>query len=291
MKRILITGKNSYIGNHIQEWLLRSSENEYQINKISVRNKTWESEDFSAYDVLIHVAGIVHHPEIQDEELYKRINTDLPVEIAQKAKTEGVRQFIFFSTMAVYGVEKSLKGEIISKDTKPEPNGLYGKSKYLAEQELRKLSDEGFKTVIVRPPNVYGRDCPGNYISGFSSVVRKLPAIPSAYEDTRQSMLYIDNLTELVRQLIDHEAEGIYMPQDDRPISAVELMEGIAKALGIRRRRSNLLGFFMRVLCWTSIVRKAYGGVMYDQELSSIVFPHHAVSFEDAINRSIETGI
>ena len=100
MKRILITGKNSYVGNSFEKWLSRYPD-DYVIEKISLRDESWKEHDFSKYDVVYHVAAIVHKKEKPDmKSLYFKINRDLTVELAKKAKNSGVKQFIFLSTMA-----------------------------------------------------------------------------------------------------------------------------------------------------------------------------------------------
>lgn len=292
MKRVLIIGKNSYIGNHIADWLRSRPDGEFEVEKLSVRDDTWREKDFSVYDALVHAAALVHQPEVTDEKLYHAVNTDLPYAVALKARTEGVRQFLFISTMAVYGVTKSLKGEWITGETEPRPRDLYGSSKLAAEQKLMELRNEAFRITIVRPPNVYGKSCPGRYISGFASIVRKLPAIPAAYEDARQSMLYIDNLTELIRILIERRLEGIFMPQDEHPVNAVELMEGIAHGLGINRKRSKGLGRLVRCFSGLALVTKAYGGVAYEEGLSDLGFHYRVKSFQEGIRSSVSnTGV
>ena len=66
MKKILITGQNSYIGNAVAEYLKTYSVsqgeplNHYQVDKISLRGEEWESADFSGYDTVLHVAGMAH---------------------------------------------------------------------------------------------------------------------------------------------------------------------------------------------------------------------------------------
>ena len=186
--RVLVIGKDSYIGNHIDKWL---SDRGCTVSQLDVLTEDWKSFDYSCYDSIVHVAGIVHQPHCQDWELYKTVNADMPVAIANKAKEAGVKQYVFFSTMGVYGVDKKLTPNIIDSNTPLIPNDMYGKSKLMAEEGLRKLQDIQFKVVCVRPPSVYGKGCRGGYISGFASVVKLLPVIPYAYDNVKQSFIYI----------------------------------------------------------------------------------------------------
>lgn len=287
MKKIIITGKNSYIGNHIQLWLEQYG-SRYTVIQLDVISDEWEKTDFTGVNVIIHVAGIVHHPEITDWSVYQKVNIELPLKIAKKAKDSGVQQFIFMSTMAVYGIGKKLVENIILEDTTIYPTGVYGKSKYLAEKGLLQLEDEYFKISIVRPPNVYGPECKGNYMSNFTSVVRKLPAIPTAYENVKQSMLYIDNLTEFIKLLIENETSGIFMPQDDHSVNATQLMFLISKGLGLKKRKSKIMGLGIYILRFLPLVKKAYGGIEYCEELSNYFNNvYQVVSVEEAIGRTV----
>ena len=282
-KRVLITGENGYIGKHIQQWLQNQADS-YDVTMLSVRTEEWRNASFRGVDVVVHAAGIVHQPNLTDWEIYKKTNVDL----AKKAKQEGVQQFIFFSTMAVYGKGKRLSVNIIDEKTEISPVGLYGKSKYSAEQELLKLQSVDFKVVIVRPPNVYGKGCKGGYISGFRSVVSKLPAIPYAYPNVRQSTIYIDNLCELIRLTIESEASGFFMPQDRIAVSAVELMEAISEAAGRKKSESRLLGIGIYLLSFLPIVKKAYGGVAYAEAMTAYFENQYiVVPFEEGIRRTL----
>lgn len=285
--KICIIGKDSYIGNHIDEWLTPHGHDIYQLD---VLNNNWKAFNYSTFDVVIHVAGIVHKPDCTDSELYKRVNTDMPVEIAELYKNASAnpKLFIFLSTMAVYGVAKRLQKNVINKDTPTNPTGLYGISKKSAEDELLKLQDNNFNVVIIRPPNVYGKNCKGGYIRGFLSVVKKIPIIPKVYTEIKQSMIYIDNLCELIRLLIEDKKPGIFMPQDEKPVSAIEIIQTMATALDKRIITSKTLGFAARLISFIPVFRKAYGGIEYSQELSDIPgLNYRVVSFEEAIKRTV----
>src|SRR5699024_7985821 len=129
MKNILITGVNSYVGNSLADWLSQWPE-KYKVDKISLRDGSWEEKDFSTYDTIVHVAGIEHQKETKkNRDLYFKVNRDLTYQVAQKAKREKVNQFIFLSSMSVYGL---IEG-VINERTPLRPNTCYGKSKLEAE--------------------------------------------------------------------------------------------------------------------------------------------------------------
>lgn len=285
MNKVLIIGKDSYIGNHIDKWL---SSNGFQVHQLDVLEVGWEDYDYSPFDAIVHVAGIVHRPDCQDWDLYKRVNTDMPISIASMAKKQGVKQYVFFSTMGVYGIKKMLKPTIVDADTPLLANSMYGKSKLMAEEGLSKLQDESFNVAFVRPPSVYGKGCRGSYITGFTSIVRKLPVIPKAYENVKQSFIYIDNLCELVRFIIEKRMNGVFCPQDEKAVNANELMETIAKGIKKKYRDSRFLGLFVRLFSWIPLVNKAFGGLEYAQSLSNINGVNYVVvPFEEGMKRSV----
>ena len=192
MKKILITGKNSYIGMSFKNWLEQNYSNEYEVESISLRNNLWKDKDFSRFDVVYHTAGVVHIKENKkNRELYYKVNRDLTFEVAKKAKKEGVKQFIFLSSMSVYGL---ITG-VIDENTPLSPNTSYGKSKFEAERLLLTLEDNNFKVAILRPPMVYGKGCKGNYPK-LAKLAKVLPVFPDI--QNKRSMIYIDYLNEFV---------------------------------------------------------------------------------------------
>ena len=284
-KHILIIGKDSYIGNSIDTWL---SAKGFSVQQLDVLTDEWNSYDYSVFDAIVHVAAIVHQPKCQDWDLYKRVNTDMPITIATMAKAQGVRQYVFFSTMGVYGVGKRLMPTIVDADTPLQADSMYGKSKLMAEEGLSKLQDETFDVAFVRPPSVYGKGCRGGYITGFASIARKLPVIPMAYENVRQSFIYIDNLSEMVRLIIDKRLHGVFCPQDDKAVNANELLETIAKGIGKKYRESRFLGLFVRMFSFIPLINKAYGGLEYAQSLSKIDgMDYVVVPFEEGMKRTV----
>lgn len=283
--KILIIGKNSYIGNHIDDWLSKYG---HEVVQLDVLTDEWKTYDYSPYDAIVHVAGIVHQPNCQDWELYKSVNTDMPIAIAKMAKEQGVKQYVFFSTMGVYGLGKKLVPNVVDEDTPLLAMGMYGKSKLMAEEGLMKLQNDSFHIVCVRPPSVYGKGCRGGYITGFTSIVRKFPVIPQAYENVKQSFIYIDNLSEFVRIAIEKRLNGAFCPQDDKAVSANELLETISKGIGKKYHSSRLLGLGIRSLSFLPLVKKAYGGVEYSKKLSTIENLNYVIiPFEEGMRRTV----
>lgn len=228
MTKILITGKNSFIGTAVEKWLSVYS-GQYSVDTIDMKNDDWKNMDFFGYDIIFHVAAIVHQKEKPAmAKIYHDVNCVMPVQVARKAKAEGVRQFIFMSTMSVYGISVGS----IGPDTVEKPRTLYGKSKLNAEKDLKRLAGERFTVSIVRAPMVYGGlDCTGNYAK-LTKMAKYVPFYPE-YPNQR-SFLHIDNLCEFVRQLVETGKQGVFFPQDDRYISSCDMVKDIAHELDKR---------------------------------------------------------
>ena len=206
MKTVLVTGVNSYIGNAFIEYM-KQFPADYSVEGISVRNNAWKTIDFSKYDCIFDVAGIAHadtgHVTEDIKQRYYKVNTDLTIALAKKAKESGVKQFIFVSSAIVYGNSAPIgQTKIITKDTVPAPADFYGDSKWQAEKGIIPLGDERFRIVILRPPMIYGKNSKGNYPT-LSKLAQKLPVFPRI--ENCRSMLYIGNLVEFVRLMIQND--------------------------------------------------------------------------------------
>lgn len=288
--KVLIAGKGSYVGQNIKMWL--EQDKTFNVDELDMQDNKWSEFNFSIYDSIIHVAAIVHRTkENIDWEQYKKVNTILPVQVAEKAKASGVKQFIFLSTMGVYGQDKKLPhGNVITEKTLLSAKTYYGKSKLDAEQQLKKLEDDNFKLVIIRPPNIYGKDCPGNYLHTFIKMAKYMPIFPKAYDNSKQSLLYIGNLAELIKLIIKKGTAGVFLPQDENTVSTNDFIDMLAKALNKKVYFSNLLGLGVKVLSNLAIINKIYGGVSYSENVSNTALGNYrVVDLMTALKRSISS--
>lgn len=270
MKKILITGANSYVGMSVEAYLQKWPES-YQVDTVDMIDGSWREKSFCGYDAVFHVAGIVHREKAKHDpqmaELYDRVNTQLAVETAQKAKAEGVKQFLFMSSCSVYGLSAPVgKVVTIQKDTPLMPVDNYGRSKAKAEEGILPLNDAAFRVAILRPPIIYGKGCKGNYVT-MAKLAKKLPFFP--YVDNKRSMLYMDNLAELVRLLIENEDQGIFCPQNNEYTNTSEMVNLIAHANGKGILLIRGFGWALKILSRvTPMVDKAFGSLCYDREIS-----------------------
>ena len=289
MKKILITGAGSYIGTSFENYINTNFPDKYTIDTVDMIGDGWKEKDFSPYDVVFHVAGIAHSDNgkisPEKEKLYYAVNTELTSAAAEKAKSDGVRQFIFMSSAIVYGNSAPIgKTEIITADTPVSPANCYGDSKVQAEKRLKSLEDENFKVVILRPPMIYGKGSKGNYPL-LAKLALKLPFFPRVQNE--RSMLYIENLCEFVRLMIENEESGTFFPQNSEYSNTSELVEMIAAAHG---KKIRLLGGFTWLLkimgCFTGLVNKAFGNLTYEKSISEYKENYRVAELYDSVKRT-----
>ena len=285
MKKILITGAGSYIGTsfarHLQQW-----PEDYQVDTVDMIGDGWRQKSFKGYDAVYHVAGIAHSDtgKVSPERkaFYYQINCDLTVETAKKAKAEGVKQFIFMSSAIVYGDSAPVgKQKLITRETPLTPANFYGDSKVQAEKGIQPLEDASFKVVILRPPMIYGPGSRGNYPT-LAKLAVKLPVFPKV--DNERSMLYIGNLAEFVRLMVENREEGIFWPQNREYVNTTDLAKRIAAAHGKKLLTVGGVSWALKLMGKaTALVDKAFGSLSYDQELSRYKEEYRLTDFEKSI--------
>lgn len=277
MKKILITGANSYIGMAVETWLQQYPE-DYQVDTVDMIDGLWREKDFSKYDVVYHVAGLAHADvgKVSEETkaFYYKINTELAIETAEKAKNENVKQFIFMSSMIIYGESGGFgKKKVIDRDTLPNPANFYGDSKWQADKKIQEMADDKFKVVIVRPPMIYGKGSKGNYPM-LAKLAKKLPVFPKI--SNQRSMLHIDNLCEFIRLVIENEDAGVFFPQNAEYSETSQLVKMIAECVGKKMSLTTILNPFVWIAAKipgkiSGLVNKAFGNMTYDKEISVYV--------------------
>lgn len=277
MKRILITGVNSYVGNNLKNWLLKDPIN-YVVDTISLRNEKWKDKDFSCYDSIVHVAGIAHVKETKENrKLYYAVNRDLVYEVAKKSKNEGVRQFVFLSSMSVYGLVTG----VIDKNTPLNPKNAYGKSKKQAEELINVLKGDNFKIAVIRPPMIYGKGCKGNYPK-LAKLAIYTPIFPDI--GNKRSMIYIENLCELIKQIIDVRQNGLYLPQNSKYVNTSELVKLIAQVHGKKIYTLTCFNFFIRKMFMLKFISKVFGSLIYGEDVRDVnKCIYKVVDFEESI--------
>ena len=287
MKKILITGKDSYIGVSFENYIRQFDG--YSVETVDMIDGSWRNMSFAQYDVVFHVAGIAHSDfgKISEERksIYYKVNTDLAIETAEKAKAEGVKQFVFMSSASVYG-ESAPIGKIkrITKDTQPSPANYYGDSKVQAEKGLELLKDGDFKIVVLRPPMIYGENCKGNYPT-LSKFAKKLPIFP--YVKNERSMLYVGNLTEFITLMIDNNEDGVFFPQNAEYTNTSELVKLISQVHDKHLLLVKGFSWALKITSkFTGLVNKAFGNLTYDMELSEYKCNYRKYSLKESIEKT-----
>lgn len=309
VKKVLITGSGSYIGESFSSYAAKNYPS-ISISAIDMIDGTWREKNFSTYDIVYHVAGIAHadvgNVSEETKEKYYKVNTDLAVEVCKKAKAEGVKEFIFMSSMIVYGDSAPYgKQKIINNKTKPQPANFYGDSKLQADVAVRDLADDKFKVVVLRPPMIYGKGSKGNYTT-LAKLAKKLPVFPKI--ENERSMLHIDNLCEFLCQIMlvkgveeveekkeikkVKENEIVLIPQNAEWTKTSEMVREIGEVCGKRIRIVGILN----PAVWIGskvpgkiggLVNKAFGNSCYAHGVSVYEgIDYQKVDLKESIRRT-----
>ena len=287
MIKVLITGAGSYVGESVRRYILSTS-SDFEIDAVDTMNDAWKEAEFSKYDVVYHVAGIAHvNADPKMEALYYKVNRDLTIEVAKHAKAAGVKQFIFMSSQIVFHESQSLKTEVLTSETKENPNGFYGDSKLQAELGIKPLEDENFKVCILRPCMTYGPNAKGNF-PRLAKLATKVPLFPEWHN--KRSMLYIDNLAEFVKQAVLRGLSGTFYPQNRELADTVEIIRFFAKAAGHKVWITRLLNPFVWLGSFVlQPINKMFATYYYAPEMSKMDFDYQLVSFEESLKRVAES--
>lgn len=297
-KKILITGAGSYIGQSFADYAKKHYTENFEITELDMLDVNWRDTDFSQYDIIYHVAGLAHadvgNVSEETKQKYYEVNTDLAVEVAEKAKKDGAKEFIFMSSMIVYGESAPFgKKKIITKETVPAPANFYGDSKLQADVAVRELADDSFKVVVLRPPMIYGRGSKGNYPT-LAKLAKKLPIFPDV--KNQRSMLYIENLCEFLCQLMLIEKipqnATVLIPQNSEWTNTSRMVQEIAQVSGRNIRLIKSLDSAVALGGKLpgkigGLVNKAFGNSCYSHELSEYDgINYHIVSLNESIKKT-----
>ena len=264
-KTLMITGASGFVGrNFIEKY-----KDDYNIIPVSLRDRKVEELDFTGVDTILHLAALVHQMKGAPEEKYFQINTELTKKLAEKSKENGVKHFIFYSTVKVYGYDGDLYNHdfILTENSPCKPNDRYGKSKYEAEKILKKLEDGNFRVAIIRPPMIYGPGVKGNMLS-LIKLVDKLSILPFDYKENKRTIIGIENLLHLTNLIIEKDASGIYLGTEGEPVSIYEIIKTIENGLNKKRINIKLPNFIFKILCKLkpNIMVRLYGSLAFKQE-------------------------
>ena len=277
---VLITGMNSFVGNYVGPYF---SDKGYQVEYISLKDNMWIDTDFSDFDAILHVAGIAHVSyKKKDKDLYDEVNHQLTKKVAEKAKKEGIKQFLFLSSMIVY----SSKETKIDEKTVPQPKGAYALSKWMAEESLKTLESQDFKVSILRPSMIYGPGNKGN-IPKLIKLIKFLPLFPTL--ENQRSFLYVGHLAEAMYQIILNKQTGTFHLADEKAVSTYDLVKTIAKHLNKRMIYICLFNPLIKVFRKKVMVfNKLFSDYYYESSLIKHAFDYHLFDFDETIQATLK---
>ncbi|SNR14905.1 NAD-dependent epimerase/dehydratase family protein [Tenacibaculum jejuense] len=252
MRNVMVTGASGYVGKNFIE----SYSSNYNLFTFSLLKNSIESLELQNIDVILHCAALVHKSKVKNAE-YKKVNVNYPYNLAKKAKSQGVKQFVFISSIAIYG-NKSL----INYKTEKKPNNEYGLSKLQAEELLESLNDETFVVSIVRPPMVYGKNAPGN-INRLLSLIKRTPILPFKGIKNKRNFVYIQNLLQGINHIIENKIEGDFLICDDESISTTDLIINLSKVI-------NKRVILIRIPFFNFVLR-TFKPILYDKLYSDLI--------------------
>ncbi len=260
MIKILIVGQNSYVGDSFAKWL--ANDPLYYVEIVDAIADVWKEKDFSSFDVVYLVAAIVHIKGRRA--LYYKVNRDMAIEVAKKAKAQGCKQFVFMSTTDVFRVSRVLSTRTVGVSTKTDPNTHYGDSKLQAEKGIEVLNEDSFTVTVVRPPIIYGKGCKGNF-PRLVSLAKTTPFFPRI--NNKRSMVYIDNFCAYLECLIRERKSGVFYPQNKDYVCIPNLVKEIREYYG---RKTFLVPGCYPLLFFASFflsqINKLFGSFMCERQ-------------------------
>lgn len=257
--KVLVTGATGFVGTHLCQELISRN---YQVLgtvrdnnsakglcsgvepiQIECLSQPLPKKTFDEVEAVVHLAARVHQmAETIDDPLtiYRRINTEATVNLAKVAHQNGVRRFIYLSSIKVNGEGEKFGGSVSDnylcyrEDLTPNPQDAYGQSKWEAEQGLSQLAPEtGLEVVIFRPPLVYGPRVKANFLKLIQWVNLGFP-FPLAKVENLRSLIYVGNLVDAIITSLSHpEGAGqTFLVSDGEDLSTPELIKRLGNALG-----------------------------------------------------------
>lgn len=262
-QKIVVTGANGFIGKRFIEY----NKERFEMTTLSVRDESYKTFDFTGFDSIVHLAGKAHDMDCKDDSEYVKVNVDITKTLATKAKQDGVNHFIYISSVKVYGKED--RG-LITEKSECFPEDAYGKSKLEAEQFLQTIKDENFKVAIARPPMVYGAGVKGNMDRLIHLCQKKYP-LPFGNIGNLRTMVFVDNLVEILNAIIDYKAEGIFIPADKKPISTDALILMIKQSLGEKNNLISIPKFLRKIIkaVKPELYKRLFGSFVMDTKATN----------------------
>lgn len=263
-KTLMITGASGFIGSNF----IKRYKEEYNIIPVDLIKEKPEDLNYEGVDCILHLAALVHQMKGAPREKYFEINTELTRRIAESAKRTGVQHFVFYSTVAVYGTHGYFDHDkILDINSPTNPKTAYAESKLEAEKILLKMEDSKFQVTILRPPMVYGEDCPGN-MKRLEKLVDIFPILPFGNDENKRTIVHVDKLLKITNKIIENSIEGIIIPKDNEDISIKEIVMRIIKIKNKEIKLLKIPTFILKILykIKPSFIESLYGSLKFKRE-------------------------
>ena len=240
-KSVLITTDGGFIENRFFEY----NTNKYSINLFNIKDiEKLDCLNFDNIDCIIHLAGKTFEIGLKDIEEYEKINFIFTEKIAQTAIRNNINHFIYLSTSKVFD---NSSGAPLNEFSPCLPTEPYSLSKLKAEAWLQSIQSNSFKVAIIRPPMEYGPNSYGNLYNLIKLASKNIP-LPFGNTKNVRSIVFVDNLIELINTIIDQKVGGIFIAGDIEPISTEKLVSLIRFNLGMSKKLFSIPSIFKKII-------------------------------------------
>ena len=282
--RILVSGANGFIGRTLCPHLTLLGHSVIPaVRRLSgvqgehvVGDKSSWITALADCSSVVHLAGRAHIMKDKEQDslrVFRNVNVDATIKLANLAVEAGVKRFVFMSTVKVNG-EETFPGYSLKPDDLPAPHDPYAISKWEAEQRLYEISKKtGLDVVIIRPPLVYGPGVQGNFKTMIQWVRSGVP-LPLGLVNNSRSMIALENLVSFTALCADIEASPnakgqVFLVADGDNVSTSELLCKIAKAYGCSSRLLPIpvrfIWFLARLIGKEAIGSRLLGSLVVDR--------------------------
>ena len=282
--KLILTGSSGFVGKQF----MSAMNDQYQIKPVSLITTKIDDIDFNKIDTIVHLAGMAHQMQEIDEKIYFEVNRDLTIALARKAKKNGVKHFIFISTVKVYGDNNTMTS--LNENSSCSPSDPYGQSKFEAEEGLKQLETGTFKVAIIRPPLVYGKYVKGN-LQRIMGLVEKLPVLPFDGINNARSMVYVGNLIKLIEVIMIKTASGVFIAGDREPHSTTKLVSLINENLASNKILVQLPDFVVQLIrkVKPQLANRLFDSYIVDNSLTNTMLNYTPpFSFEQGITEMVQ---
>lgn len=309
----LVTGVSGFVGSALSSRLLEagntvvapcrkplSRPEEDQLHSFIIPdlnvNLNWD-QYLKNVEAVVHLAARVHQMDAAAEDslrAFREINVLATMRLAEQSAKQGVKKFVYISSIKVNG-EETLLDKPFTVDDVPAPVDPYGISKYEAEEGLRRLSAKtGMEVVVIRPPLVYGPGVKANFLTMMRWLDKGIP-LPLGAVHNRRSFVALDNLVDLIVTCLENPAAAneVFLVSDGEDMSTTELLSHIGRLLGKPARLipvpAALINAGAMLFRKRSVSQRLLGSLQVDiRKNRKLLGWKPPVSVEDALKRTVE---